>query len=99
MPVSYKNCRGQIYFLHEGTTKTGKPRYFFSMKTDGNLPDMMPEGFEVYERPGGMVYIRKIQVTPILDTELKYVQDKIATLVDQEGEKEYAGWCSELTRP
>ena len=59
------------------------------MKTEGNLPEKMPEGFEVYERPGGMVYIRKIQKTPIHDDELKYVQNKIAPLVDQEGEEEY----------
>ena len=52
----------------------------------------MPEGFEVYERPGGMVYFRKIQETPILPEELKYVQNKIAPLVDQESEKE----CEQL---
>ena len=98
MPVFYKNCNGQIYLLHEGKTKTGKPRYFFSMKTDGDLPEAIPDGFEVYERPGGMVYIRKIQQSPILADELKYVQDKIAPLVDQEAEREYAGWCDELTK-
>ena len=89
MPVFYTNCYGQVYVLHEGKTKTGKSRYYFSLKTDGPLAESIPNGYEAYERPGGMVYFRKIQKTPILPDELKYVQKKIASCVDQEDEKSY----------
>jgi hypothetical protein len=96
MPITHKNCHGQVYYLHEGKTKTGKPKYFVSMKSEGNLPEAMPTGFEIYERPGGMVYVRKIPQTPILPHELKYVQDKIAPLGAKIAEREYAEWHAEL---
>src|SRR5215469_12888926 len=96
MPITHKNCRGQTYFLHEGKTKTGKPKYFVSQKAEGNLPEAVPDGYEIYERPGGLVFVRRIQTPPILPVELKYVQDKIAPLVNQEDEKEYPEWRSVL---
>ena len=96
MPVFYTNCYDQVYVLHEGKTKTGKSRYYFSLKTDGTLPESIPNGYEVYERPGGMVYFRKIQKTPVLPDELKYVQEKIASCVDQEDETVYRRLQSSL---
>jgi hypothetical protein len=89
MPVIYKNCFDEEYFLHEGKTKTGKPKYFFSKKKDGgDLVEVIPSGYEIYERPGGMVYLRKIQKTLILKGELEYVQNMIAgKIVDEESEK------------
>jgi hypothetical protein len=96
MPITHKNCHGQVYYLHEGKTKTGKPKYFVSMKSEGNLAAAIPAGFEIYERPGGLVSVRKIPQTPILPHELKYVQDKVAPLGIKKDEKEYAEWCSEF---
>jgi hypothetical protein len=83
MPVSHTNCRDQIYFLHKGKTKTGKPRYWVSQKAEGNLLESIPEGYEIYERPGGMVFVRKIPKTPILPHELQCVQDQLTPLNDQ----------------
>ena len=60
------------------------------MRTEGNLVESVPEGYEIYERPGGMVYVRKIQKTPILAHELQYVQDQLAPLND----REHAFFCS-----
>ena len=76
MPMIYKNCYDEQYFLHEGKTKTGKPRYYFSKKAEGNLADTIPDRYEIYERPGGMVYLRKEQKTPIWQEELEYVQNR-----------------------
>ena len=84
MPISHTNCYGQIYYLHEGKTKTGKPKYFMSKMAEGNLAESVPGGYEIYERPGGVISVRKIPKTPILPHELKYVQDKIAPLGDKE---------------
>ena len=80
MPISHKNCYEVTYFLHIGITKTGKPRYFMSKIAEGNLAESIPDGYEIFERPGGLVVIRKIPKTPILPHELKYVQDIIATI-------------------
>ena len=47
MPVTYKNKGNKIYYLHHEKTKTGKPRYYFSMKDEGNLMEKIPEGYEI----------------------------------------------------
>ena len=83
MPVSHTNCRDQIYFFHKGKTKTGKPRYWASQNSEGNILESIPEGYEIYERPGGMVFVRKIQKTPIFPHELQCVQDQVTPLNDQ----------------
>jgi hypothetical protein len=67
MAIEHINRKGKTYYLHEGKTKTGKPKYFFSMKSEGNLVNKMPEGYEIYENPNAQVFLRKIQpqiVTP-----------------------------------
>ena len=35
--VRYRNRKDKEHYLHVGKTRTGKPRYFFSMKKDGTL--------------------------------------------------------------
>lgn len=73
MPVTYTNRRGQIYYLHQGTTKTGKPRYQFSTKKGAKLADSMPAGFEIYENPNGRVYCRRIRPKIITDSEVAVI--------------------------
>ena len=62
MPVEYCNRVGKKYFLREGKTKTGKPRYFFSSKQDGKgtVTKSIPDGYEIYEHPeNAQVFLRK----------------------------------------
>ncbi len=62
MPVTYTNKSKKTYYLHHGKTKTGKPRYHFSMKDKGNLMEKIPEGYEIYEHPSNaQVFLRKKQ--------------------------------------
>ena len=64
------NKRKRIYYLHRGKTKTGKPRYHFSMKDKGDLMEKIPEGFEIYEHPSNaQVFLRKKQPQIITDIE------------------------------
>lgn len=77
MAVEYVNRRRQQYYLHAGTTKTGKPKYFFSMKTEGALVDTIPEGYEVYENPNAQVFLRKIQPQIITPEEVAIVQEGV----------------------
>jgi hypothetical protein len=74
MAIEYVNRKGKTYYLHEGTTKTGKPKYFFSMKSDGNLVDTMPEGYEIYENPNAQVFLRKIRQRIVTPAEVDIVQ-------------------------
>jgi len=45
--------------------------------------EFIPEGYEIYERPGGLVFVRKISKTPILPHELQCVQDQLTPLNNQ----------------
>lgn len=56
---SYTNRHGETYYLHEGTTKTGKPRYFFAKTIRERALDNMPEGFEVAESVNAVVSVRR----------------------------------------
>jgi hypothetical protein len=74
MAVEHINRKGQKYYLHQGTTKTGKPKYFFSQKNKGTLVQTIPDGFEIYENPNAQVFLQKIQPKMITDEEFVTVE-------------------------
>ncbi len=85
MAITYVNRKEKIYYLHQGKTKLGNPKYFFSMKSDGNLVDKIPEGFEIYETPNAQVFLRKIPIQIITDEEVAIVEngmEKYSTIED-----------------
>jgi len=77
MPVTHVNRKGKTYYLHEGVTKTGKPKYHFSLKGDGRLVAGVPEGYEVYENANAQVFLRRIRPKLIADRELKCVKREL----------------------
>ncbi len=94
MPVTYVNRKQDTYYLHVGRTKTGKPRYWFSTKADGDLVESIPEGYEIYENPDAQVFLRKIVpqlVTPaevtVVEEGLKRFAPKQNCLVDVQGKQ------------
>lgn len=74
MAIEYINRRGKKYYLHEGKTKTGKPKYFFSMKPEGFLVDTLPVGYEIYENPNAQVFLRKTIPQLVEPEEIAIVQ-------------------------
>ena len=87
MLVTYKNRRGKTYYLHEGRTKTGKPKYHFSLKNSGELVDEIPDGYEIYEHPGtGGVFLRKKPPQLILNIEKDVIEKE---LKKKEGSRRY----------
>ncbi len=82
MPITHTNTKGKTYYLHQGTTKTGKLKYYFSMESAGLLVEAMPEGFEIYENPNAQVFLRRIPPKIITDEERQVVED---------GMRKYAG--------
>ncbi|AFZ58304.1 hypothetical protein H6G54_04035 [Anabaena cylindrica FACHB-243] len=74
MAVEHINRKGKKYYLHQGTTKTGKPKYFFSMKNEGTLVTSIPDGFEIYENPNAQVFLQRIQPKLITDDEVATVE-------------------------
>lgn len=77
MAVEYINRRGDTYYLHEGKTRTGKPKYFFSMKKDGVLVDSIPAEYEIYENPNAQVFLRKVPPQIFTDEEIALVENGI----------------------
>jgi hypothetical protein len=77
--MEYINRKGHRYFVFEGKTKTGKPKYFASRRTTSDKAvrvDKLPSGFEIAEHPStAAVSVRRAKPTRILPHE--------ATLVEQ----------------
>ncbi len=75
MTIQYVNRKGKTYYLHQGTTKKGNPKYYFSMKSEGNLVDEIPEGYEIYENPNAQVFLRRVRPKIITDEEVAIVEE------------------------
>jgi hypothetical protein len=75
VPITHTNAKGKTYYLHQGTTKTGKPKYYFSMERNGELAEPIPAGFEIYENPNAQVFLRRIPPKVITDEERQAVED------------------------
>ncbi len=70
--LSYTNRAGKTYFLYQGVTRTGKPRFYFSSKekTEAESVHSIPDGYEIYERPeSGQVFLRKAMLRLISEDE------------------------------
>ena len=83
MAVQYTNRIGKTYYLREGQTKTGKPRYFFSAQKEGKgkILEHVPDGYEIYEHPqNAQVFLRKKRLQLITDIE-KYLVEKYAKML------------------
>lgn len=74
MTVTHTNRMGKTFFLHQGTTKTGKPNYFFALRDEGDLVDTIPPGYEIYENPNGQVFLRRVRPQLIADEEVAVVE-------------------------
>ena len=77
MPIQYVNRKGDTYFLHEGKTKTGKPKWFFSKKSEGALAESIPDGYEIYENHNAQVFLRIIVPTLVTKEEIAAVEDGV----------------------
>ncbi len=82
MPITYVNAKEKTYYLHQGITKTGKPRYYFSTKREGTLVDTLPEGYEIYETPNAQVFLRRIVPQMIRDQEKQIVKNGMQKFSD-----------------
>jgi hypothetical protein len=74
--LPYENRMGDVYYLQEGKTRTGKPNYYAGRKLTGTPLAAMPDGHEFYERPeNAQVVVRKIPTSPITEFERKQVEE------------------------
>ncbi len=56
---AHTNRSGTTFYLHEGKTKTGKPRYYVAKTVGPGACAALPKGFEVSESINGVVSVRR----------------------------------------
>jgi len=84
MFIQHINRCSEIYYLYQGITKTGNPKYFFSRKVKDGRLDNIPDGFEIYENPDAQVFlIRKVRPL-ITENEKQFVISAIKNNQDIE---------------
>lgn len=74
MQVTYANRKGQTYFLCQGTTKTGKPSYFFAREPTGETVDSLPEGYQIEESVNGVVSLARTRSQLIAAQEVAAIE-------------------------
>src|SRR4029453_10138281 len=79
VPITHTNAKGQTFSLYQGTTKTGKPKYYFAMQSEGTLAKAIPPGYETYENPNAQVFLRRIPPKIITDEERRAVEEGMRT--------------------
>jgi hypothetical protein len=79
--LSYTNSMGATYYLHEGRTKTGKPRFFVAKTVREGARAVMPDGYEFSESINGVVSVRRVSTgnaaSLIPDTDLAMVRAEL----------------------
>jgi hypothetical protein len=78
MQVTYTNRSDKIYYLCRGSTKTGKPRYYFASEPRGEPVEQVPEGYEIRESVNGVVSLARTRPAKILPEEQAAVEAQVA---------------------
>lgn len=85
MVVSYVNRKGDTYYLCEGRTPKGNPKFYFSSKKPRQRVATIPDGYEIYEKPdSAQVFLRRIVETEITPDERRFVLETCRRLTGTE---------------
>jgi hypothetical protein len=91
--VEYVNRQGDRYFVLQGKTKTGKPKFYCARKPSGVPVERLPAGYELHEHPASaVVTVRKVRRSRILPPERELVEKlageltEAATIIEVEGD-------------
>jgi len=78
--LAHTNRHGVAFYLHQGTTKTGKPKYYVAKTLGTGILAEMPTGFEFAESVNGVVSIRRMDNSPkrIADDDVELVRSEVA---------------------
>jgi hypothetical protein len=77
MPIKYANRKGSTFFLCQGTTKTGKDRFFFAREPKGKEVEQMPPGYEISESVNGVVSLVRARPRLITTGEVAEVEQAL----------------------
>lgn len=76
--LSHTNRRSITYYLHQGETKSGKPRFFVAKTIRDGALAAMPDGYEFAESINGVVSVRRIQKSVIPEDDIGLVEKELA---------------------
>lgn len=77
MSTTYTNRKGVTYYLCQGVTKTGKPRYYFAREPQDTPLERIPEGYAISESVNGIVSLVKTRPAQILPDEVAAVESAV----------------------
>ena len=77
MTITYTNRKGRTYYLCQGVTKAGKPRYYFATEVKGDRVERIPEGYVISESVNGVVSLAKEHPSLILEREIAVVKEAV----------------------
>ena len=77
MPVTYTNRKDVTYYLCQGVTKTGKPRYYFAREPQGDPIEQIPKGYTISESINGIVSLVKARPAQIRPEEIAAVESAV----------------------
>jgi hypothetical protein len=81
MGLRHKNRRGDVYYLLEGKTATGRRKYYMARKITGTPLDEVPHGYEIHESPEhGQVHLRRA-LRSVITTEERELAERIVRKV------------------
>lgn len=75
--VTHTNRKGVTYYLCQGVTKRGRPRYYFAREPRGTVLPAIPKGYVVSESVNGIVSLSKARQPMILAEEVAAVQSAL----------------------
>jgi hypothetical protein len=78
MPITHTNRKGFTFYLCQGVTKTGKPRYFFAREIKGEPVEQIPAGYTITESVNGVVSLSKAQASQLHEAEINAVKTAVA---------------------
>lgn len=78
--LHYTSRSGTSWFLHQGATKTGRPKYYVAKSIGPGAIPAMPAGFEFSESVNGVVSVRRVnnRPKPVDDADVELVLREVA---------------------
>ncbi|HKK79113.1 MAG TPA: hypothetical protein VJ933_05760, partial [Phaeodactylibacter sp.] len=78
MPHTYTTTTDNTYYIKVRRTKKGNPSYYLTRKKDEDCLDIMPAGYEIFEKyDTGQAFIRKVKKSHIEGREVEIIKQEL----------------------
>ncbi len=78
MALQFINRQGKCYYIKSKPTKKGNTTYFMTKKEDEDCLEILPEGYEVFEKPDTcIIFIRQKKKSKFGERELQFIEKEL----------------------